>query len=238
MTVHHLADDEAGYSLSGRTTDACGTTLAPTMVDRLVRELVDATREPEPEPDSNYPVTTEPGPHATAQAPGMEAGEDSVAAERRPELSPETLDTPTFQQILGDELRALRRRRGWTRMDLLHHVKIDVSLQTLATYELGTRRISVLRLFDLCQALNELPQDLIARVHRRVAHDCLVADLSTLAGLAEPHLAPLRSWAQQQLRQSGTTTDFRFDLSALQRMAELCSTPLPELIQILHGLRA
>src|SRR5690606_17619059 len=44
-----------------------------------------------------------------------------------------------YQQALGEELRLLRNRRGWTRKQLNQHLQSDISLQTLATYELGTR---------------------------------------------------------------------------------------------------
>ncbi|HEU5110532.1 MAG TPA: helix-turn-helix transcriptional regulator, partial [Micromonosporaceae bacterium] len=71
------------------------------------------------------------------------------------------LDVATYQRVLGDELRLLRKRRGWTRKDLNDRLRRDISLQTLATYELGTRQISVIRLVEICHALDELPHDLL-----------------------------------------------------------------------------
>ncbi|MFL6122861.1 MAG: XRE family transcriptional regulator, partial [Actinophytocola sp.] len=42
------------------------------------------------------------------------------------------LDTATYQRVLGDELRRLRKQRGWTRRDLNRRLQSDISLQTLA----------------------------------------------------------------------------------------------------------
>ncbi len=81
------------------------------------------------------------------------------------------LDTATYQRVLGDELRRLRKQRGWTRRDLNRRLQSDISLQTLATYELGTRQCSVVRLVEICLALDEVPHELLARVHQRVFSD-------------------------------------------------------------------
>src|SRR3981081_3049844 len=62
------------------------------------------------------------------------------------------IDAETYQRILGDELRKLRRQRGWTRKELNQHLQSEISLQTLATYELGTRQCSVVRLVGLWPA--------------------------------------------------------------------------------------
>ena len=50
-------------------------------------------------------------------------------------------------------IRSLRKQRGWTRKELNRRLQSDISLQTLATYELGTRQCSVTRLVEICVAL-------------------------------------------------------------------------------------
>jgi transcriptional regulator with XRE-family HTH domain len=151
------------------------------------------------------------------------------------------IDAETYQRILGDELRKLRRQRGWTRKELNRHLQSEISLQTLATYELGTRQCSVVRLVELCLAMNELPQDLLAKVHRRVFADepgRVRIDLTKVIADAQPELLPLRRWAEGRLTADEATTpkDVLLDLSALERMAELCRIPTVDLIGRLRKL--
>ena len=144
------------------------------------------------------------------------------------------IDAEEYQRILGDELRKLRRSRGWTRKELNQHLQSEISLQTLATYELGTRQCSVVRLVELCVAMDELPQDLLAKVHRRVFVDepgRVRVDLRKVVADASADLLPLRRWAEDRLRQAGEHGgEIALDLPALERMAELCGLPTVDLI--------
>ncbi|WIX83950.1 helix-turn-helix domain-containing protein [Amycolatopsis carbonis] len=159
------------------------------------------------------------------------------------------IDAEHYQRILGDELRKLRRRRGWTRKELNTRLQSEISLQTLATYELGTRQCSVVRLVELCVAMDELPQDLLAKVHRRVFVEepgRVRVDLQRVVAEASPELLPLRRWAEDRLRRgapgAGATTlssgpaEVSLDLPALERMAELCDLPVVDLISHLRKL--
>ncbi|WP_326838036.1 helix-turn-helix domain-containing protein [Amycolatopsis rhabdoformis] len=161
------------------------------------------------------------------------------------------IDAEHYQRILGDELRKLRRRRGWTRKELNTHLQSEISLQTLATYELGTRQCSVVRLVELCVAMDELPQDLLAKVHRRVFVEepgRVRVDLQRVVAEASPELLPLRRWAEDRLRRTdqgpgsapaGTglgSAEVSLDLPALERMAELCDLPVVDLISHLRKL--
>lgn len=151
------------------------------------------------------------------------------------------IDSDRYQRVLGEELRKLRRRRGWTRKELNQHLQSDISLQTLATYELGTRQCSVVRLVELCLAMDELPQDLLARVHRRVFTDepgKVRLDLVRIAADRTPALLPLRRWAEDRLRQPGPIREAQLDRAAVDRMAELCGLPADELLGLLRGLAA
>ncbi len=145
------------------------------------------------------------------------------------------IDAEDYQRVLGDELRKLRRSRGWTRKELNQHLQSEISLQTLATYELGTRQCSVVRLVELCVAMDELPQDLIAKVHRRVFVDepgRVRVDLRSVVSGAPPELLPLRRWAEDRLRRLDEhgPAEISLDLPALERMAELCGLPTVDLI--------
>lgn len=153
------------------------------------------------------------------------------------------LDTATYQRVLGDELRRLRKQRGWTRRDLNRRLQSDISLQTLATYELGTRQCSVVRLVEICLALDEVPHDLMARVHQRVFSDSPVGrirlDLNKIVRDTQPELLPLRRWAKGRLAEHNGTpgpADVSLDISALERMAELCGLETVELIARLRAI--
>ncbi|GAB3587029.1 helix-turn-helix domain-containing protein [Amycolatopsis endophytica] len=149
------------------------------------------------------------------------------------------IDNDLYQRVLGEELRKLRRRRGWTRKELNQHLQSDISLQTLATYELGTRQCSVVRLVELCLAMDELPQDLLARVHRRVFADepgKIRLDLSRIVADDRAELLPLRRWAEDRLRHTGAPRDVRLDRAALSWMAQLCGLDVPGLLDRLRAI--
>lgn len=152
------------------------------------------------------------------------------------------LDTANYQRVLGDELRRLRKQRGWTRRDLNQRLQSDISLQTLATYELGTRQCSVVRLVEICLALDEVPHDLMARVHQRVFSDAPVGririDLRKIVRDEQPELLPLRRWARGKLAETNGhhSPDISLDIAALERMAELCGLETVDLIARLRRI--
>ncbi|WP_199432806.1 helix-turn-helix transcriptional regulator [Qaidamihabitans albus] len=150
------------------------------------------------------------------------------------------IDADAYQRILGEELRKLRKKRGWTRKELNERLQSEISLQTLATYELGTRQCSVVRLAELCLAMDEQPQDLLARVHRRVFTDepgRIRLNLSRVAADDQAELLPLRRWAEDRLAQTGPASpEVQLDLSAIDRMAELCGMDTAELLRRLEKL--
>ncbi|WP_420807855.1 helix-turn-helix transcriptional regulator [Amycolatopsis antarctica] len=148
------------------------------------------------------------------------------------------IDGEAYQRVLGEELRKLRRKRGWTRKDLNDRLQSEISLQTLATYELGTRHCSVVRLVELCVAMEELPQNLLARVHRRVFADepgRVRLDLPRIVADDQPELIPLRRWAADRLT-TATVPELQVELGALDWMAELCGLPANDLLARLHAM--
>ena len=136
------------------------------------------------------------------------------------------IDNDAYQRILGEELRKLRTERGWTRKELGERLQSGISLQTLATYELGTRQCSVVRLAELCLALGELPQNLLVRV-----------DLADVVSDDQPELLPLRRWARGRLA-AGGSSDVRFDRATLEQLASLCDLRTDELLTRLRKLSA
>jgi transcriptional regulator with XRE-family HTH domain len=143
------------------------------------------------------------------------------------------IDNAEYQRVLGEELRKLRKNRGWTRKELNQHLTSQISLQTLATYELGTRQCSVVRLVELCLAMDELPQDLLAKVHKRLFTEKpghIRLDLVQMSGDARPELGPLRRWAKGRLATSSENGgEIYLDPAAIEHMAELCGLSATEL---------
>ena len=152
------------------------------------------------------------------------------------------IDTAAYQRVLGDEIRSLRKQRGWTRKELNKRLQTEISLQTLATYELGTRQCSVVRLVEICHALDVPAHELLARVHERFFGDTpaghLTFNLALVAATDNPRLAPLRRWAAGRLHvlPPGASPEVHLDLAALDNMAQLCQLPAVELIRILRSM--
>jgi hypothetical protein len=110
-----------------------------------------------------------------------------------------------------------------------------LSLQTLAAYELGQRQCTVVRLVELCAAMDERPEDLLTRVQRRVAldqTDRVRINLSKVAATTHPDLLPLLNSAQDRLMNetpgSPSTETIQVDLAALDALATLCGVPPAE----------
>ncbi|ATY17264.1 XRE family transcriptional regulator (plasmid) [Amycolatopsis sp. AA4] len=142
------------------------------------------------------------------------------------------IDAEHYQRVLGDELRKLRRGRGWTRKELNAQLQRDISLQTLATYELGTRQCSVMRLVELCVAMDELPHDLLAKVHTRVLTEQRAVRIDVAALLSAPHdssLAPLTRWARATGR-----AEVELQPENVEKLARLCEISAAELLRRLR----
>jgi transcriptional regulator with XRE-family HTH domain len=163
------------------------------------------------------------------------------------------MNTPTseqldqFARVLGDLLRTARKERGWTRKQMRAEMGADdedeLSLQTLATYELGTRRISVERLVALCAVLKQRPDELLLRATTLAFgsdHDGRVkVDLSALADTTDPRLQPLQRWATVRARQCpvGRTPVEELDAHALTALAGIAGSPMYDLVQALRELQ-
>lgn len=69
-----------------------------------------------------------------------------------------------FDQALGAELRAIRERKGWTRLQAVEALRaatgVEIGDRTLLTYEHGIRHIAAARLVELAAAYS-VPATLI-----------------------------------------------------------------------------
>lgn len=142
------------------------------------------------------------------------------------------LDTDQYQVVLGTELRRLRVARGWSRRDVLSHLSMSISSQTLASWEHGSRAISMTRFTALCLTLGERPHVVLERIHRDVIGDpmngggdsSINVDLGNVASIEACELRPLRQWATTRLR-AGDSTAVTLPPAAVDRMAQLCGVP-------------
>ncbi|OXM44127.1 helix-turn-helix domain-containing protein [Amycolatopsis alba] len=160
------------------------------------------------------------------------------------------MNTPTSEQLdqfahaLGDTLRAARRERGWTRKQMRAAMCTDddLSLQTLASYELGTRRISVERLIEVCAVLKRQPDELLRRATTLAFSGHygtrINIDLLSLAHTADPRLRPLQRWAQVRVQQSTPERVLveELDATALSAMADIAGTTVYDLVHALRGI--
>jgi transcriptional regulator with XRE-family HTH domain len=71
-----------------------------------------------------------------------------------------------FQEALGDQLRQARSNLRLTRQEVLQQLGLGLSTQTLASYELGNRRISVIRLIELADVLGVSALELLGGVSK------------------------------------------------------------------------
>ncbi len=140
-------------------------------------------------------------------------------------------------RVLGEELRKVRRGNGWTRRQLQRRLQdsgLELGLPTLATYELGTRQCSVVRLMQLCAVLGISPDELLARVRRRMAGDAKILHISLrqVSTAKSVKLRPVRAWAELRLRDMGADEDLLVDLSdsAVENLARLCGLESGELV--------
>jgi len=146
-------------------------------------------------------------------------------------------DTEQYQIALGAELRRLRRARGWTRRDVVAHLSMSISLQTLASWEHGTRAISMARFVELCVTLGERPHIVLERIDDAVLRGddtAIRMDLASVVGLARPELGPLRQWAAARLDEGGTA--IMLPAAAVDRLAQLCDVPSDRLrVELAHA---
>lgn len=156
---------------------------------------------------------------------------------------PEPLDSALLLRVLGAELRAARKRRGWIRRDVQARLVPEVSLQTLATYELGTRGISVVRFVEVCDVLEESAPALLGRslqLTRGDRPELLPVDLSAVIRSERvASLTPLWRWAVLRLQghsHEGDKPLVYLSQAALEQLAELCGLTPAELLLVLREL--
>lgn len=141
---------------------------------------------------------------------------------------------------LGSELRRRRKLKGWNRRQLLERLHdLDVSVQTVATWELGTRALSVIRLFQLCHVLGVPPHEVIAHTERAISEPdepdvVTTVSLDQLASTTRPELAPARRWAARAAHEHDTGHHVQLSNEALTTLAGICGMTTADLLAALR----
>jgi transcriptional regulator with XRE-family HTH domain len=150
----------------------------------------------------------------------------------------------TYARTVGDVIRSHRKANGWTRKQLRAELPdtADISLQTLATYELGTRHIHVDRLDEVARALGTRAHVILAEVDRRVypaAGDKLVVDLAMLAKSTRCEILPAARWAAASLAALGSLAEPVVGLTpdALDVLANVCGLAMLDLFVMLRDFQ-
>lgn len=106
-------------------------------------------------------------------------------------------------RALGAELRLAREERGCSRAQFVRRLPSGICDRTVVSYELGARRMDVLRLIELCHALDLSITGLLAMAFQRsqiyLENMGIVVDLRALLDDESPRFRPMRQWAHNRL---------------------------------------
>lgn len=144
-------------------------------------------------------------------------------------------DGNEFRRALGDEMRKGRKKRGLIRREIPPLLCREVSEQTVATYELGTRHVSVVNFVDYCLAVDESPMDVLRNAYARVIdpseRDGWDVDLAAAARLYGTQLEPLAAWATTRMASPEHPRVAHLDRAAIMPLATLCGIGWADLVR-------
>jgi len=144
-------------------------------------------------------------------------------------------------RAIGEELRRARANAGWSRPELIEHMKTRIPVNTYACYEQGIRQCSIPRLVEICQALKVNVSELLALALQRLEHDLTTSgvwiDLRKITQDEREELRPLRRWAHNRLKEEALAADSQepaavhLHWAVVKEMAVFCGVPR----EWLHG---
>jgi hypothetical protein len=143
------------------------------------------------------------------------------------------IDAERFLRVLGEELRAARKRHGLIRRDIIPQLDRPVSEPTLGTYELGTRDAPITRIVEFCMAMGESPVEVIRRAWEQTRIAGFNLDLAAVAQLRDADLAPLVAWAVVHLKARDGRRIVYLSRAAIAPLAVLCKL---EWLDLVHRL--
>jgi transcriptional regulator with XRE-family HTH domain len=125
-----------------------------------------------------------------------------------PVVALDVLDEKTVGAIaraLGEELRRTREARGWSRAQFCRRLPSKIGDRTVLAYEHGLRQLTMLRLIELCEALEVDPATVVAlglqRARLHLERLTLHVDLNKMVRDELVRFRPLRQWARNRLNE-------------------------------------
>lgn len=111
-----------------------------------------------------------------------------------------------FAKFLGSAIRRAREGRGWTRDEMVKALPSGITNRTLLSYEHGIRYVTVVRLVELCRAL-EVPASEVLRRAEVAAADLplhtLTVNLRAVTKEPQVGFEAVAEWARHRLSGGG-----------------------------------
>jgi transcriptional regulator with XRE-family HTH domain len=140
-------------------------------------------------------------------------------------------------RAVGEDLRRAREKAGLTRAELVKRLPSTIKVQTLGSYERGTRQCAIPRLVELCHALRVTVPDLLELALQRAQIDpqaiSLRIDLPAITRDERCELQPIRRWAEARLADDPHETVARLDPVTVREMATIFGYTRTELVTYL-----
>jgi transcriptional regulator with XRE-family HTH domain len=106
-------------------------------------------------------------------------------------------------QAVGEELRRARVAKGWSRAQFVPRLPSGIGDRTLLAYEHGLRHLTLIRLLELCEALDVVATDVMSQALQRarlhLENLVLTIDLRALVNSGNFKFRPLVQWAKNKL---------------------------------------
>jgi len=106
-------------------------------------------------------------------------------------------------RAVGDELRRAREAKGWSRAQFVTRLPSGIGDRTLLAYEHGLRHLTLIRLLELCEALDAVAADVVSRALQRarlfLENLVLSIDLRALLSSGNFKFRPMVQWARNKL---------------------------------------
>ena len=120
--------------------------------------------------------------------------------------APREFSDQVISRAIGEELRRTREALGWSRAHLVSRLPSGIGDRALLSYEHGTRPLTLLRLIEICRALEVAAPTILnqalqrARIHLQNLN--LRINLRFLLNDRSPKFRPMHQWARNKLNEN------------------------------------
>ncbi|MBE1496325.1 transcriptional regulator with XRE-family HTH domain [Amycolatopsis lexingtonensis] len=142
-------------------------------------------------------------------------------------------DTGDLARATGAELKSHREQHGWSRRSLAIWSGRDCPVSTLASWEQGTRSMSLRQLDRAGHLYDIAPSELLRRAEHRISWaPGIPVDLDALAAVEVRSLIPAARWARYQIQAGGDSVR-RLSVAEIASLAAQCGIATAELTLLL-----